>query len=66
MAWHKPGHGGGLSDLLGTFVHSLAASLGWQAGRSLAALLGPWLLVLAALAIGWYLLRHRRRATRRR
>jgi hypothetical protein len=62
-------HGSGLGDLLTTFVHSVVASLGWQAGRSIASLLGPWLIVLAVIAVGWWLLRNRRtrrRTTRRR
>ena len=55
------GHGGGL---LGTFVHSIVASLGWQAGRSITSFLGSWLIVAAVIAIGWYLIR--RRGSRRR
>ena len=62
---HGHGHGGGFGGLLGTFVHSIVASLGWQAGRSIASFLGSWLIVAAVLALGWYLIRHRRGSRRR-
>lgn len=57
---HGHGHSHSGSGLLGTFVHSIVASLGWQAGRSIASFLGSWLIVVAVIAIGWYLLRSRR------
>ncbi|MFD9890951.1 hypothetical protein ACFWY9_16520 [Amycolatopsis sp. NPDC059027] len=65
-AHHGGGRGGGFGELLTTFVHSIVASLGWQAGKTIADFLGAWLIVLAVVAIGWWLLRNRKPRTRSR
>lgn len=49
------------ASVLDTFVRSMVAALGWRAGSGLASLLGtPTLLVLAAVAVAWWVLRRRR------
>jgi hypothetical protein len=47
--------------LVAVFVHSLVASLGWHAGTSIAHLLGGWLVLLAIIAVLFYLARRARR-----
>lgn len=48
------------SNLIDMFVHWMVRALGWRAGMEIGHLLGPFLLVIALIAIAIYIVRRRR------